>query len=79
MMTPQNIDSNISKDSEAMLDLVTKFSMDIMRKAGIELDKMPRPEDVIEPDSVLWDVHKKFQELGRHGRRSGTPGQCADD
>ena len=56
-MTLRDIDINISKDAEAMLDLVTKFSMDIMRKAGIELDKMPRPEDVIAPDSVLWDVH----------------------
>ena len=65
-MTPRNIDMNISKESEAMLDLVTKFSMDVMRPAGIELDKMPDPEDVIAPDSVLWDVHKKFQELGLH-------------
>jgi len=65
-MTPRNIDIHIGEDSQAMLDLVTKFSMDIMRKAGIELDKMPRPEDVIAPDSALWDVHRKFQELGLH-------------
>lgn len=79
-MTPRNIDINISKDSEAMLDLVTKFSMDIMRKAGIELDKMPGPEDVIAPDSVLWDVHRKFQELGLHAAQipkhlGGTAGE----
>ena len=80
-MTPQNIDSNISKDSEAMLDLVTKFSMDIMRKAGIELDKMSKPEDVIASDSVLWDVHRKYQELGLHTARipkhlGGTAGEA---
>jgi len=79
-MTPRNIDININKDSEALLDLVTKFSMDIMRKAGIELDKMPRPEDVIAPDSILWDVHKKFQELGLHAAQipkhlGGTAGE----
>jgi alkylation response protein AidB-like acyl-CoA dehydrogenase len=66
MMTMRDIDVPISKDAEAMLDLVTKFSMDVMRKAGIELDKMSSPEDVIAPDSVLWDVHKNFQELGLH-------------
>ena len=65
-MTSRNIDINITKVSEAMLDLVTKFSMEVMRPAGIELDKLPRPEDVIAPGSVLWDVHRKFQELGLH-------------
>jgi len=65
-MTHLNIDINISKDTEAMLDVVTKFSMEVMRPAGIELDKMPKPEDVIAPDSVLWDVHRGFRELGFH-------------
>lgn len=79
-MTPRNIDIHIGKEAAAMLDVVTKFSMEVMRKAGSELDKMPMPEDVIAPDSVLWDVHRKFQELGLHAMQisknlGGTAGE----
>jgi alkylation response protein AidB-like acyl-CoA dehydrogenase len=65
-MTLQNIDGPIRKDAEAMLDVITKFSMEVMRPAGIELDRMASPKDVIASGSVLWEVHKKFRELGLH-------------
>ncbi len=65
-MTPRYLDPPMSKDFQAMLDVVAKFSMEVMRPAGIELDKMANPEDVIAPSSVLWDVHKTFRELGLH-------------
>jgi len=37
-----------------------------MRPAGIELDKLADPCDVIADGSVLWDVHERYRELGVH-------------
>lgn len=79
-MAYPDIDLNVSNEGKAMLREVTKFSMEVMRPAGIQLDKLPTPEEVIAPDSVLWQVLKGFRELGashpaapqgpwRHGRR----------
>lgn len=61
-----DIDLNISRESKAMLKEITKFSMEIMRPAGIELDRMHDPEDVIAETSVLWDVFRKAREMGLH-------------
>ncbi len=65
-MTYRNIDINISTETKAMLEEVKKFSMDVMRPAGIELDAFSDPGDVIAKDSVLWDVFKGFRKLGLH-------------
>ena len=65
-MTYPNIDINISTETKAMLEEVKKFSMDVMRPAGIELDAFSDPGDVIAKDSVLWDVFKGFRKLGLH-------------
>ncbi len=61
-----NIDINVSKDTKSMLKEVEKFSMEVMRPAGIELDRLSDPEDVIKKDSVLWDVFKRFREMDLH-------------
>ncbi len=37
-----------------------------MRPAGIQLDQLADPADVIAPDSVLWDVHAGYRQLGVH-------------
>jgi len=65
-MTYRDIDLNVSSETKSMLKEVEKFSMEVMRPAGIELDKLSDPEDVISKDSVLWDVFKGFRELGLH-------------
>ena len=65
-MTYRDIDMNISPETKAVLEEVKKFSMDVMRPAGIELDALPDPGDVIAKESVLWDVFKGFRELGLH-------------
>jgi alkylation response protein AidB-like acyl-CoA dehydrogenase len=51
--------------------MVKKFGTDVMRPAGIELDKLHDPADVIAEGSVLWDVFKKHRELGLH--KMGIP------
>ena len=65
-MTYRDIDMNVSNETQAMLNEVKKFSMEVMRPVGIRLDKFANPEDVIASGSALWDVFKGFRELGLH-------------
>ena len=65
-MAIRDIDINISKETKSMLKEVEKFSMEVMRPAGIELDRLADPEDVIKKESVLWDVFKGFREMDLH-------------
>jgi len=65
-MTYRDIDMNVSNETQAMLNEVKKFSMEVMRPVGIRLDKFANPEEVIASGSALWDVFKGFRELGLH-------------
>jgi alkylation response protein AidB-like acyl-CoA dehydrogenase len=65
-MTYRNIDMNVSAEAKAMFEQVKKFSMEVMRPAGISLDKLPDPIDVIAKDSLLWEAMKGFRDLGLH-------------
>ena len=79
-MTYRNIDINISNETKAMLREVEKFSMSVMRPAGIELDRLNDPEDVIKDGSVLWDVFKGFRKMGLHTLQiPKSHGGTADD
>jgi alkylation response protein AidB-like acyl-CoA dehydrogenase len=79
-MTYLDIDINVSDDTKAILKEVKKFSMEVMRPAGIELDKLSDPEDVISENSVLWKVFKGFRELGLHTMQiSKALGGLAED
>jgi len=49
-----------------MQETARKFGMEVMRPAGIELDKLADPADVIADGSALWDMFKKHRELGFH-------------
>ncbi len=65
-MIYRDIDLDVNDDAKAMLKVVEKFSMEVMRPAGIQLDRLADPADVIAKDSVLWDVFKGFRDLGLH-------------
>ena len=62
------LDLNLSDEAKAMRETMRKFGMEVMRPAGIELDKLADPADVIAKDSVLWDVIRGSRELGLHKR-----------
>lgn len=64
-MPYREIDMNLGDDSKAMLKEVRRFAREIMRPAGMELDKLC-PENVIAKDSILWEVVRKFRELDLH-------------
>ena len=65
-MPYRELDLNLSSDVLAMQKEVRHFARMVMRPAGIELDKLTDPSDVIAEGSVLWDVFKAYRELDLH-------------
>jgi len=59
-----DIECGLSDLERDVVATVHDFATDVMRPAGIELDKLADPSDVIAADSVLWNVHRRYRELG---------------
>jgi alkylation response protein AidB-like acyl-CoA dehydrogenase len=79
-MPLQDLDTNLTNEQKTLRDMIRKFGEEVMRPAGIELDQLADPADVIAEGSVLWDVYKKYRELGFH--KSSIPkasGGMAED
>jgi alkylation response protein AidB-like acyl-CoA dehydrogenase len=55
----------LNHEQNAMVETAKKFANEVMRPAGIELDKMDS-EGIVEKSSVLWSVYRKYHELGFH-------------
>jgi alkylation response protein AidB-like acyl-CoA dehydrogenase len=70
-MAYREIDTNLTAEHRALRDMVRKFGAEVMRPAGLALDKLADPEDVIAEGSVLWDVVRQYHELGLH--KTGIP------
>jgi alkylation response protein AidB-like acyl-CoA dehydrogenase len=62
-MSLLELDTGLNETQLAIQDTAHKFAAEVMRPVGEELDKLA-PEKVIEKNSILWDVHKKYRELG---------------
>ena len=80
-MSSVEIEGELSAEECAVQETIHKFAEEVMRPAGIQLDALADPSDVIAKDSVLWDVFKKHRELGLDEMTSPdsdlTPGQQA--
>ena len=63
-MPIQEIDVGLSEEEKAVRDMTHKFAEEVMRPAGVELDRLEDPSDVIASDSVLWTVFDRYRELG---------------
>ena len=77
------LDTTLSRETKAMLKEVTHFARNVMRPAGIELDKLQDPADVIAEGSVLWNVFRAFREMQLHAlgiprELDGLAGDVAD-
>ncbi len=75
-----DLDIGLTDEQKNMRDMVRRFGTEVVRPAGIKLDRLPDPADVIAEGSVLWDVYRQFRELGLH--RSTLPkavGGLAED
>ena len=65
-MAYRDIDVNVSNETKSMLLQVRKFSLEVLRPAGIQLDRLSSPEEVIAKGSPLWKAFKGFRELDLH-------------
>jgi len=63
-MSSIEIESNLSPEEAEIRNTVHKFAEEVMRPAGIALDALANPEDVVAKDSILWNVFEKHRELG---------------
>ncbi len=63
-MSDKSTELGLSDETRTILETTHRFAEDVMRPAGIELDQMPDPADVIADGSVLWEVHEKYRQLG---------------
>jgi len=70
MTTYLELNKQLTFDESNIKEQIHRFGMEVLRPAAAELDPLP-PEDVIAPDSVMWDVFRKAYELGFH--TSGLP------
>ncbi len=64
-----NVD--LTDEQKAIRREARKFLMEVWRPAGIKLDKMADPQDVIAKDSIYWDVMRETFRQGYH--RTGFP------
>ncbi len=62
-MTNEIFNEILTETEVAVRDSLRGFAADVMRPIGKELDTMS-PEDVIAGDSILWEAHRKYGELG---------------
>jgi alkylation response protein AidB-like acyl-CoA dehydrogenase len=63
-----DLDYQLTEEQKAMRDMVRRFGAEVVRPAGIELDHLADPAEVIAKGSSLWDVFRKFRKLGLHKR-----------
>jgi alkylation response protein AidB-like acyl-CoA dehydrogenase len=58
-----DIEVALTDQEREIRDSAHRFAEKVMRPAGIALDRLPDPADVIAPGSVLWDVFRQHREL----------------
>ena len=62
-----DLEIGLSDEDIAVRETAHRFALEVLRPAGVELDRMPDPSDVIAPESVLWQVFEKYHQLGFGG------------
>jgi len=73
-MSPTDIELGLSDEEREIRDVTHKFAEEVVRPAGVELDRLQDPADVIRADSALWRVFEKHRELGLHALETGEAG-----
>ena len=63
-MASIDLEAQLSDEERGVRETVHKFAEEVMRPAGIALDALADPQDVIADGSILWEVFDKHRELG---------------
>ena len=71
-MTSIDIEIGLSDEECAIRDTTHKFAEEVLRPVGAELDRMADPADVIAPESPVWPVFEKYNQLGLGGLAEDT-------
>jgi alkylation response protein AidB-like acyl-CoA dehydrogenase len=59
------LEAKLNSEQQAVVATAEKFAREVLRPAGIELDKLA-PGEVVQADSSLRSVYRKYHELGFH-------------
>lgn len=59
-----DIEVGLSEQARGIRDTAHRFAEEVLRPAGKQLDQLADPQDVIASDSILWDVFKKYRQVG---------------
>ena len=64
-MSYMDLNAGITKVQKMNRDMVHTFAAEVLRPASLDLDKLD-PEDVIERESIFWEVFRKGYKIGMH-------------
>ena len=80
-MSSLDYEIDLGETERAMLNTVHRFSVEVLRPVGQQLDKIADPQQTITADSPIWTAMSKFKELGisqlDHEEAGFTPQQGA--
>ena len=62
-LEPTGLESGLTEEELAIQEGVRRFAKEVIRPAGIELDRLS-PEEMVAPGSKLWDVLEQSKDLG---------------
>ena len=68
MSTYLDLNKDLTPQQIALKEQVHRFAEEVLRPASVKLDAVADPEEVIKPDSILWDVLRTAYELGYHAQ-----------
>lgn len=57
----------LGTEAGQVAEVASRFADEVLRPAGISLDKLYDPSEVIAKDSVFWEVHERYRQLGLSG------------
>jgi alkylation response protein AidB-like acyl-CoA dehydrogenase len=66
METYLELDVDFPQELAELKDAVHRFAKNVLRPAAIALDRLAEPQQVIEPDSILWKFYRSAYQLGYH-------------
>ena len=61
-----DLDMELTDEQMALREAGHKFAKEVMRPASVRLDQLADPAEVIQADSLLWEVFRKAYALGYH-------------